>query len=104
MTGLISWNGQRSDQFGIMVEKFPDYSRPRRKFDSYTIPGRNGDLIMMQDAWENVEQRYSIAAGSGEQKGVFPGNAVKDYAPFVHQQHFDRGCAQVDTDVQFFVH
>lgn len=70
MTGLISWNGQRSDQFGIMVEKFPDYSRPRRKFDSYTIPGRNGDLIMMQDAWENVEQRYSIAAGSGEQSSA----------------------------------
>lgn len=67
MRGLISWNGERSDQFGIDVEKYPTVTRPQRKMDKYTIPGRNGDIIMMQDAWENVEQKYDIIAGDGVQ-------------------------------------
>lgn len=70
MKGLISWNGVRSDQFGIEIEKFPNYARPQRKFDKYTIPGRNGDIVVMQDAWENVEQQYEIIAGDGEQSSV----------------------------------
>lgn len=70
MRGLISWNGTRSDQFGIGIEKYPNYARPQRKFDKYTIPGRNGDLIVMQDAWENVEQSYEIIAGDGEQSSA----------------------------------
>ena len=64
MRGIISWNGERSDQYGIMVEKVPALKKPQRKFDKYTVPGRNGDIIMMQDAWENVEQQYDIFAGS----------------------------------------
>jgi len=68
--GIISWNGERSDQYGIYVEKYPNFTKPLRKFDKYTVPGRNGDIIMMQDAWENVEQKYDIFAGSGEKHSV----------------------------------
>ncbi len=68
--GIISWNGERSDQYGIYVEKYPNFQKPLRKFDKYTVPGRNGDIIMMQDAWENVEQKYDIFAGNGEKHSV----------------------------------
>lgn len=68
--GIISWNGEHSDQYGIEVEKYPSFQKPQRKFDKYTVPGRNGDIIMMQDAWENVEQKYDIFAGSGEKHSV----------------------------------
>jgi len=68
--GIISWNGERSDRYGIYVEKYPNFQKPLRKFDKYTVPGRNGDIIMMQDAWENVEQKYDIFAGSGEKHSV----------------------------------
>lgn len=68
--GIISWNGERSDQYGIYVEKYPNFQKPLRKFDKYTVPGRNGDIIMMQNAWENVEQKYDIFAGSGEKHSV----------------------------------
>ncbi|MBQ9252634.1 MAG: phage tail family protein [Clostridia bacterium] len=70
MRGIISWNGARSDQFGIEIEKYPSISRPQRKIDRYTVPGRNGDIIMAQDAWDNVTQRYEIIAGDGEKHSV----------------------------------
>ena len=68
--GVISWNGERSDQYGIEVEKYPNFSKPKRKIDVYNVPGRSGDIIMMQDAWENVEQKYEIWAGTGEPNSV----------------------------------
>ena len=62
--GIITWNGVASDTFGIYVEKAPDLNRPERKLDIYNVPGRNGSIIRMQDAWENVDQNYEIVAGS----------------------------------------
>lgn len=43
-----------------MVERVPNMDRPARKYDRYSVPGRNGDIFVMQDAWENVEQTYDI--------------------------------------------
>lgn len=65
MIGFISWNGKRSDEFGIEMEKYPNYRKPQRKMDKYPVPGRNGDIIMVQDAWENVQQTYDIFFGDG---------------------------------------
>lgn len=66
MNGVISWNGVRSDSFGIIVEKYPSRTKPNRKITAYSIPGRNGDIIMPQDAWDNVEQKYDLILGDGE--------------------------------------
>lgn len=65
MIGFINWNGKRSDEFGIEIEKYPNYRKPQRKMDRYPVPGRNGDIIMVQDAWENVQQTYDIFFGDG---------------------------------------
>lgn len=70
MRGVISWNGSRSDQFGIGIEKYPVYTKPKRKIETYEIPGRNGDIVIAQDAWENVEQEYEIFAGDGVRASV----------------------------------
>lgn len=70
MNGYISWNGERSDQHGIIVEKYPGYTKPERKRETFSVPGRNGDIILMQDAWQNVEQKYSIFAGNGKRGAV----------------------------------
>ena len=64
MNGVISWNGKRSDQFGVAVEKFPTYQKPERKRETFSVPGRNGDIVLMQDAWENITQEYEIFAGN----------------------------------------
>ena len=49
---------------GLVIEKCPSQNRPARKMDVYNVPGRNGDIVVMQDAWENVEQTYEIWGGN----------------------------------------
>lgn len=57
------FNGHSSDEFGIKIERFPGLNRPARKYTVSNVPGRNGNLYEMQDAWEEVIQSYEIYAG-----------------------------------------
>lgn len=53
--------GDRSTwEFDMHVEKYPRISVPKRKMQTYTVPGRNGDLHVMEDAWENYTQPYEV--------------------------------------------
>lgn len=65
--GVITWNGVASDTLGIIVSKVPSLNRPQRKYNSYSVPGRNGDIIVMQDAYAEYEQEYEIFALDGAQ-------------------------------------
>ena len=60
--GVITWNGVASDTLGIVVSKVPSLNRPQRKYNSYSVPGRNGDIVVMQDAYAEYEQEYEIFA------------------------------------------
>lgn len=57
---MIWWHGECSDDYHVIVERFPDVHIPSRKQEKVSVPGRNGDLIIEQDAFENVTQRYEI--------------------------------------------
>lgn len=61
----ITFNGTASDTLGVRIERSPRIIRPRRKSDVITIPGRNGDIVFMQDAWNNYMQPYEIFFGTG---------------------------------------
>lgn len=67
---MITWNGVTSDSVGVFVEEAPRYNKPSRKIDIYSVPGRSGDIIRPQDAWNNVDQNYEIFAGDGTQDAV----------------------------------
>jgi hypothetical protein len=56
----LTFNGTASDTLGVRIERSPRIIRPRRKSDVITIPGRNGDIVFMQDAWNNYVQPYEI--------------------------------------------
>ena len=56
----ITWAGVSSKDLGLIVDQIPSMNRPARKMDVYNVPGRSGDIVVMQDAWENVEQSYTI--------------------------------------------
>lgn len=47
------------------IEKIPNQNRPERKAEVYNVPGRNGSFVIMQDAWENVDQSYEIWGDGG---------------------------------------
>lgn len=61
----ITWNGVNSETIGLHIERAARIIRPRRKAEVVSIAGRNGDLVMMQDAWDNYEQPYDIWFGNG---------------------------------------
>lgn len=58
--GVIWFNGISSDDIGIVVERYPNYTIPMRKLSTQSVDGRNGDLLFSQNAFENVIQTYEI--------------------------------------------
>lgn len=63
MNQYLTFDGIASNVFGIIVTKAPERPIPERKVDRVSVPGRNGDIIIEQDAWENVTLPYEIAYG-----------------------------------------
>ncbi|MBR3236877.1 MAG: hypothetical protein IKF99_00405 [Oscillospiraceae bacterium] len=62
MSWDITWAGVALSTLGCnaIVEEAPETNRPRKKVDRYEVPGRNGDIIISQGAFENVQRRYNL--------------------------------------------
>lgn len=66
--GIIYWDNRSSDDLNVVVENAPNFPIPERKIEVISVPGRNGDIIITQDAFENVTQEYDLAIlGPGDQ-------------------------------------
>lgn len=64
--GVITWNGVASNTIGVIVEKFPNYNGAARKYETVSVPGRNGSLLFDLGGYENFIQEYEIAViGTG---------------------------------------
>lgn len=57
---MILWAGTSNKDVGMVVEHYPSVILPRRKMEVQQVPGRNGDIILVQDAYDNYEQSYSV--------------------------------------------
>lgn len=57
---MIWWNNVASTKMRVFVEHYPDRIIPERKMEKVSVPGRNGDIIFSQDAFENYDQPYDI--------------------------------------------
>ena len=79
MRSSFTWNGISSESLGLFIEAVPNQNRPERKMDVYNVPGRSGDIVIMQDAWENVEQRYIIWGGMNKGDATTLGYAVSQW-------------------------
>ena len=55
---MIYFNGVSSDDLGLIVEKYPARPIPKRKEQTWSVPGRSGDVLATEDAWENVTRVY----------------------------------------------
>lgn len=58
--GAILYNGISSEDVGLRVEHHPRRIIPAKKREVVTVPGRNGDLVFEQDAYENYVQPYDV--------------------------------------------
>lgn len=63
----FTFNGICSEEYGLVIKDSPKtLSRPKRKYISASVPGRNGNLYALEDTWEEVEQSYDVVAEDGE--------------------------------------
>ena len=53
------------DLLPCTVERYPDFKKPSRKVTRYVVPGRNGDIVLFEDAFNNIEQAYEVYTGGG---------------------------------------
>ena len=58
--GLIVFGGERSDNYGMVVSEAPSFERARRKQTIISVPGRTGDVVFQEDAWEDVPRPYNV--------------------------------------------
>lgn len=57
---MIFWAGRSSDDVHVIVERYPSVELAGRKLDTQSVPGRNGDLLFLQPAYQNYIQSYEI--------------------------------------------
>lgn len=57
---MIYWAGRSSDDVHVIVERYPSVTLPARKLDTQAVPGRNGDLLFEQNAYQNYVQAYEV--------------------------------------------
>lgn len=65
---MIWFNYISGDDLHVVVERYPDVIMPQRKAEKVSVPGRNGDLLIQQDAFDNVRQSYEIYISAERQR------------------------------------
>lgn len=91
MHNFLTFAGVSSASLGLRIEAVPNSDRPLRKLEAYNVPGRNGDIIRMQNAWENVEQTYTVWGGMNLGDAVGIGYSIAEwlFAPSGYQELTD---------------
>lgn len=59
--GLVIFNGVSSEDLNATVQHPPEYAVPKRDYEVTHVPGRNGDVIVESNSYENVEREYNLA-------------------------------------------
>ena len=76
MENGFSFAGKSTSDFNMLVERRPVQKGPARKRTTFSIPGRNGDLHYVQDAFENYQQPYECGF-RGEKPTPEQAHAIK---------------------------
>ena len=58
--GLIVWGGERSVDYGMVLDSAPAFDSAKRKTTVFNVPGRNGSVLFQQDAFEDVVRSYNV--------------------------------------------
>lgn len=58
--GIVIFNGQSSASFHAHVSEPPEYKMPERDYEAIHVNGRNGDLLIDNSTYQNVEWTYKM--------------------------------------------
>lgn len=61
LRGTIIFGNGISTDYGCIIEEVPSLGAPARKSTSFAVPGRNGVILMQDDAFEDVVKSYKVA-------------------------------------------
>lgn len=60
LRGEIIYGTGTSKNYGCIIEKVPTLGRPARRSTAYTVPGRNGSILMQEETFEDIQKTYSV--------------------------------------------
>ena len=87
---MIVFNGVSSDTFSAKVFRIQTDNAPIEEMETFQIPGRNGDLLVSNHRFPNVEHRY---------KAVFYGDdAMQNYVDFKNYLLAQNGYQRLEDD------
>lgn len=92
--GVIKFNGLLSTDYGIVVEKPPNYIAAEKECEIVHVPGRNGDVVIEYDSYQNVNRTYEIAVGEVDADFPSLANSVYEWL------HSCRGYARLEDDYE----
>lgn len=58
--GSFKFNGKSSEDFGLFIQTPPTYSYPERDMTATHVPGRNGNIVIDNNSYKNVERAYLV--------------------------------------------
>ena len=61
MTNHFTFNGQSTADYGLLVTGRTVFGSPNRKVEKYSVPGRNGDIIVELGGFDNYIVAYDVA-------------------------------------------
>lgn len=66
--GWFSFGGTSSTDMvnKLYIRKVPNLNRSAQKIDVFSVPARDGDIILQQGAWSNQIQEYEVYIGDGD--------------------------------------
>lgn len=114
---MITWNGITSDSLNCIVERYPVYTIPKRKQSTISVPGRNGDLLLQQQAYNNYKQEYDIYLSGPRNNSELPDVAravaawlnvggyqklIDDYTPNSYRMAFFQGPLDLENTFNLY--
>lgn len=60
--GNLKFNGVSTVDLGLIIQTQPAYVFPSKDVATSHVPGRNGDLIIDQESYTNVDRTYALAS------------------------------------------
>lgn len=60
LNDYFTWNGKKSSDFGIIIKHKEIYKSPARDVDFVEVPGQDGEVILDNGRYKNVDVNYQV--------------------------------------------
>lgn len=75
----FSFGGKSSEAFYLTVEKLPVITAPEKKYSTISVPGRNGELHIEENAFRDYIQPYECWFRGPDAKAPDVAHAIKEW-------------------------